>query len=160
MWINVISTDNIAGELALINDKLELRIEPTSVAKFLNIWKKILEQKTHSKFSACSAVGMIKDWNTSVQTLGCLQVLLWSEHPGAKHIKIPWRSLMVQHSPCLVSIVLGKFSTGIFLVCRLRFQITDKSFCFFKYGIKSTLEFWEISPFFRFVHSLYCAKVS
>lgn len=37
MWINAISTDNIAGEFPLINGKLELRIEPTSVAKFLNI---------------------------------------------------------------------------------------------------------------------------
>lgn len=39
------STDNVAGELALINDKLEVKIKPTSVAKFLNIQKKFLKQK-------------------------------------------------------------------------------------------------------------------
>lgn len=72
--MDAISTSNMAGVFVLINDKVEMESDPKPAVAKLQTYNKIsLEQKKHLKFSAYSAVEMMKKMlNISTQTLGCL----------------------------------------------------------------------------------------
>lgn len=157
--MNVISTGNI-GRWIYLNVEMESDSTFSSCkvpkqSHFFGIETNKQNTTKPLKFSVYSVVGMMKEWwkngkyvHASIR-MSVSTIMVWT--PWCCVSKSPWMLLL--HIACLVSVVLGKFSPGISLACRLRFQITDEAFCFFKRGIKSTLEFWAISPFFRSVHS-------